>query len=327
MKHYLNLLRFGGTEGAENGGTTESAIGSEASGATTDGDISGVEIPTSIPERGKKLYAEAVKETSANFLKAKVEAKADEKSKEIQKPQETQEQPLTYEELIKSDAYREAHKAYMEKTINDRIKKYKGIESENNAIKTLLNTVGLKYGLDTADKDYMQKLSAAIETDDSFYEDYADQNDMTPAEARKIVTLERKLKASEDAQRKAQAEEAQRAQFEMIRQNADKTKIQYPNFDLANELQNQSFVKILSATNGDTTAAYIATHHSDIIKGVAAQVAQKAQEATSNAIASGSMRPNENGINGTASSDVNINFKNMSLAELRAYADAQRKKR
>lgn len=312
MKFDLRLLRFG--EGSGDGGS-----GSATGEATPGGENSGVEIPASIPERGRKLFAEVMKQNSAPAKEQKAAAPAEESAKESSRP--------TYDELIKSDEYKEAHKEYMERTISDRFKRYKGLEDKLKASESLLATIGAKYGLDSEDKDYLTKLTEAIEQDDSYYEKYADEHDMTPAEARKIVTLERKLKESEEQLTAAREEEARQAQFRVVQANAERTKARYPAFDFATELQNPTFVHIMSATNGDTTAAYVATHHGEIMRGVAANVAQQAQIASTNAIAAGVKRPVENGVSGAAPTDVSINFNKMSLAELRAYADAQRNKR
>lgn len=309
MKFFLNLLRFG--EGGDGSG---SATADGAAG----GETSGVEIPASIPERGKKLYAEVMKQKSASAEKPRATVSDEETPKES-KP--------TYDELIKSDDYKEAHREYMEKTINDRIKRYKGIEDKLKASESLLATIGAKYGLDSEDKDYLAKLTEAVEKDDSYYEKYADDHDMTPAEARKIVSMERQLKEVE-AQREAQRqEEARREQFRVIQQNAAKTQQMYPGFDLGTELQNPNFVRILSASNGDTTAAYVATHHNEIVRGVAQTVAQQAQVASTNAIAAGVKRPAENGISGTAPTDVQINFNKMSLEDIRKQADIWRRQK
>lgn len=316
MKYFLNLLRFGEGGDGGNGSGTGSATGNATGEAAPSGDNSGVEIPSSVPERAKKLYAEVMKGKSASHEEPKTEAKVEETAKES-KP--------TYEEMIKSDEYKDAHREYMEKTINDRIKKYKGLEEKLKSEESLLATIGAKYGLNTEDKDYLAKLTEAIENDDSYYEKYAEDHDMTPAEARKIVTLERKVKETEDVLRAQEEERVRQAQFRVIQQNAAKTQARFPNFNFAAELQNPNFVSIMRATNGDTTAAYIATHHDEIVQGVAQTVAQKAQVASANAIASGQNRPVENGVGGSVPTDVQINFNNMGLNELRAWADQQRR--
>ena len=54
--------------------------------------------------------------------------------------------------------------------------------------------------------------------------------------------------------------------------------------------------------------------------------ARQAQEQTARAVASNKSRPIENGLSSTAPSVVEQSFKGMSLAEIRAYADEQRRK-
>ena len=310
MKFYLKMLRFG--EGGDGG----NASASGDAGATS-GEGSGVDIPSSVPERARKLYAEVFSQKSASVKEQKAEASGNEGA-EHSKP--------TYDELIKSDDYKQAHHEYMEKALNDRFKKYEGQKERLKAADGLLKTIGMKYGLDSEDKDFMTKLTDAVSKDDTYYERYADDHDMTPAEARHIVELENKVKEQEIAQKKAREEEERQAQFRVVQANSVKTQSMYPSFDLSTELQNPNFVRILSATNGDTTAAYIATHHGEIVNSVAQTVAQQAKEASAKAAASGYNRPIENGIAGTAPTNVEINFSRMSLSELRAYADEQRKK-
>lgn len=303
----LRLLRFG--EGGD-------GTGSAASEGTTSGETSGEEIPASIPERGRKLYAEVMKQKSASVAEPKETVQADEEAK-TSKP--------TYDELIKSDDYKDAHRDYIEKVINDRLKKYKGQEKSLKEASDLLNTIGIKYGLNPEDKDYKAKLAEAIANDDSYYEKYAEDHDMTPSEARRIVSLERRVKQAEEDRARAEAEEAQRAQFEVIRRNAAITQQRYPAFDLATALNDRAFVQILSATNGDTTAAYIATHHDEIIRGVAASAAQQAQIATANTIASGTRRPIESGTAAAQPVSISPNYNAMNLDQIRAFAEEQRR--
>lgn len=303
MKHRLLLLRFG--EGGEG----------SATGATS-GETSGAEIPSSVPERARKLYAETV-----GNAHPKSEPKPS-ASVEEAKPSK-----MSYEELIKSDDYKDAHKEYMEKTINDRVKKYKGVETENKTMRNALNTIALKYGIDSASETFMEDLNKAIEADDSYYEKYAYEHDLTPQDARKIVTLERKVHENELQQQMMAEEEARREQFRQVQMNSEATKAKYANFDLSMELQNPAFVRILQATNGDTTAAYQAVHHDEIIRGISAQVAEEAKAKAANAIAYNQNRPIENGLGSSAPSNVQINFRDMNLEQLRAYADSQRRKK
>jgi hypothetical protein len=214
----------------------------------------------------------------------------------------------------------------MDKAIGDRLKKYKGMEAELGKHKTLLETVALKYGVKPEDENYLDVLSQKIDADDSYYENYAMEHDISTEEARRIVTMERKA-AQYDAQKEEMEKQEQvRQQIMVLRQNAEKTKAQFPDFDLDTEMQDERFRRLCAATNGDTTAAFKACHHDEIIANTVRMASRKIQNQTAQAVASNQARPIENGISSSAPSVVQQDFRNMSLSELRKFADEQRRK-
>jgi hypothetical protein len=251
-------------------------------------------------------------------------------SKPSEPTQDTNESNATektsYADLIKSDEYKEEHKAYMDKTIGERLKKYKGIEEDLGKHKALLDIVANKYGVNTEDENYLQVLSEKIEADDSYYENYAMEHDISTEEARRIVTMERKV-AQMDAQKAEQEKQEQmRQQIMLLRQNAEKTKAQFPQFDLDTEMQDEKFRRLCAVNNGDTTAAYMACHYNDIITNTVQMATRKAQAQTAQAVAANKARPIENGLSSSAPSVVQQDFRNMNLAQLRQYAEEQRRK-
>lgn len=302
---FLNLQLF--AEGAE-GGTGEAE-------ASTGGD----DIPSSIPPRARETYRKAM---------AQHKPVAEQPKEEAPKPQE---QRRSYADLIKSDEYKEEHQAYMDKTIGERLKKYKGLEERQNKSNELLSLVASKYNLDESSESFLDDLKSKIESDDSLYEQYAMDHDISTEEARRIVSLERKVKANEAAQRMAEAErqEAQRKQESMERwnrlnANAERTKAQFPNFNLEAELKDERFVRLCANNNDDTTAAYIACHWNDIMNRTAQTASQQAQIQTANAIASGKSRPIENGLSSQPATVVNTDYSKMNLKQIREAAEQMR---
>lgn len=290
-----NLQLF--AEGGEGGGDADGA--------------SGEAIPDSVPERARETYKKAMAKHRPVEVKAEV-------SNTTAKP--------SYADLIKSDDYKAEHQAYMEKTIGDRLKKYKGVEEQNAQMRNALETVANKYGINAQDENFLQTLAQKIEEDDSYYEEYAIKHNMTPQEARKLVTLERKVQRI-DAQREEDEKQARVHQHMVtLHQNAEKTKARFPEFDLDTEMQDEKFRRLCIANNGDTTAAYMACHWDRIIPNTVNMATRQAQAQTVQSIASGKNRPQENGLSSTASSVVTEDFSKMSLKELRAYAEEQRRK-
>lgn len=311
-KLLLNLQLFG--EGGDGGdGGSANSVGEGV------GEDSGEKIPASIPEKAKKYYQKAMEKTP------KSASKTSDATQTTNEPSTTEK--LSYADLIKSDEYKEEHKAYMDKTIGDRFKKYKGMEESLGKHKALLDTVANKYGVNPDDENFLEVLTEKIEADDSYYENYAMEHDISTEEARRIVTMERKA-AQYDAEKEERAKQERMQQHIMLlRQNAEKTKAQFPEFDLETEWQNEKFRKICAATNGDTTAAYMSYNYGKFISKQVQMASRQIQAQTAQAVASNKARPIENGLSSSAPSVVQNDFRNMNLQQLRQFAEEERRKK
>ena len=318
-KLFLNLQLFGegGGDGGD-GGSTSASVG-ESVGEKKPGEI---EIPASIPEKAKKYYQKAMEKHSGSTTESSTQ---NSDNGQPTNDQSTTDE-LSYEDLIKSDKYKKDHKAYMDKTIGERLKKYKGLEEELGKQKALLDTVAIKYGANPEDDNFLDTLKEKIDADDSYYETYAMEHDISAEEARRVVTMERKA-ARFDAQREeAERQEQIRQNIIILRQNAEKTKAMFPDFDLDTEMQDERFRKLCAATNGDTTAAFKACHHDEIVSDTVRRASRQIQNQTAQSVASNKARPIENGISSSAPSVVSQDFRNMNLQDLRKYAEEQRRK-
>lgn len=316
LKLNLQLFGEGGGDGGD-GGSASASVG-EAVGSEEPGEK---KIPASIPEKARKYYQKALEKTTN-----KTDVNTSDDSDKVQNtdaPSTTEN--ISYDDFIKS--HKEEHKAYMDKTIGDRLKKYKGIEETLGNYKGILDTVATKYGVNPDDENFLQVLSQKIEADDSYYEQYAIEHGISNEEARNIVTMERKA-ARYDAEQEEKAKQEQMRQHIMtLRQNAEKTKTQFPDFDLETEMQNEKFRRLCAVNNGDTTSAYMACHWNEILPASVQMASRKIQAQTAQAVASNKARPIENGISSTAPSVVQNDFSNMNLQQLREFAEEQRRKK
>ena len=318
-KLLLNLQLFadGGGDGGD-GGSASASVG-EALGKDNSGEK---EVPAFIPEKAKKYYQKAMEKHPGSTTEASTQNSDNAQPTNEQSATEK----LSYQDLIKSDDYKEDHEAFMKKTIGDRLKKYKGIEEDLGKHKAILDTVALKYGVNPEDENFIETLTQKIEADDSYYENYAMEHDISAEEARRIVTMERKA-AQFDAQKEAEAKQEQmRQHIIVLRQNAEKTKMQFPDFDLETEMQDERFRRLCAANNGDTTAAYMACHWNEILPATVQRASKQIQTQTAQAVASNKARPIENGMSSSAPSVVQQDFRNMSLQDIRKYAEEQRRK-
>lgn len=312
LKLNLQLFGEGGGDGGDGGSasaTGEGAVGNSGENA----------IPASIPEKAKKYYQKA----QAKMVQSNP-------SVSVEQPQPTTEtnatEKLSYADLIKSDEYKDEHKAYMDKTIGDRLKKYKGLEEDYGKARSTLEIVANKYGINPNDENFLEVLNQKIEADNSYYEEYAMQHDISAEEARRVVTMERQVAQMEREKQEQAKQEQMRQHMLVLHQNAEKTKAQFPQFDLETEMQDERFRRLCAVNHGDTTSAYMACHWNEILPATVQMASQKAKAQTAQTVASNMSRPIENGMSSSAPSVVKDDFKGMDLKQLRAYADEQRRK-
>lgn len=298
--------------------------GDGAAGDGAEGNETGESLPNRIPERGRKIYEKALERKRSSS-----DARSNESDSQIPSSDTEEDKPkrLSYADMIKSDEYKDEHKAYMDKTIGDRLKKYKGIEAENETMRSALGIVANKYGLDATSEDFLSTLQQKINDDSSFYEDYAMEHNISTDDAREILTLKHKVAMQEQERKRAEEESRNAEFFNALRKRAEATKEVYPEFNLEIELQNPRFVRLLGATEGDTTAAYRTVHYDELAKRAGLQAKQTAQMQAANTVASNMQRPIENGLSSQASSTISVNWKGANLQQIRQFAEEQRRAR
>lgn len=316
IKYLYGLQLF--AEGGGDGGA--SASGGE-SGTTADEGGATKAYPNNIPERAKKYYDMAVKKTQKVDAETSIDAKSTHTTTEEETAiaaDQVEEAPkkMSYKELIKSDEYKADHERHIQKVVRDRMKSHDEI----------LGLVAQKYGIDVNSETYKDDLKAALKADDSVYERYAEEHDVSIDEARRMVGIEEQLQKAnqEAADRKAQ-DEYDRT-INALRSAANQTKTEYPDFDLDTAMADDRFRRLVVAFGGDTTQAYEAINHRSLQKKAVADAEARATAAVQNSVKANRSRPLEGGISSTNISDAAPDFKNMNLAQLRKYAETHRKR-
>ena len=308
-------------EGEDGGTPASSGSGSsEAEGATV---AKNTAYPKNIPERAKKYYDMAIKKTqsvdTANeaVMAEKTAYPTAEETVTYEQQQEPR-QKLTYKELIKSDEYKAEHEKYVQRVVKDRLKSHYEI----------LGLVAQKYGVDVNSETFKDDLRAALVSDDSVYEKYAEEHDVSINEAKRMVGIEQQLKQAtqEAAERKEQEEYART--IDALRSVAKGTKSEYPEFDLDTYMADDRFRRLVVAFGGDTTKAYEALNHRTLKQRAVMEAETRAQAAVANSVRANKTRPLEGGISSTNSAiDSTPDFRSMDLAQLRLYAAQHKIKR
>lgn len=314
----LQLFADGGDGGAASVG------GAPVAGTSDDASVEATQTPTAndlgIPDSVMKKVYKGKAPTPVTKAEAKAESPAE--SAPVKEDVKAEAEEPTYEELIKSDKYKNAHEKYIKKTLDDRMKK---VNADRDSSHELLSMVALKYGLDPDADNFKADLKAAMDRDDSYVSNYADKHDMTNEEARRVLEMENKMKRLEREKQEAEKAAATRQLMDSLRRNAEATKARFPEFDLDVMMQNEDFARMIGLTRGNTTAAYMAVNYDAVLKSTAQDAEAKAKSAVANSVKSNSQRPVENGISQSATAIVKTDVKNMSLKDIKAVAEHYRK--
>lgn len=283
QKFRLNLRLFDGGDGA---GATGGAVSSSDAGNTRANPLADVVY-------GKQPTAEQVETQDA--------AETTTSEPDAKKPEDKQ---AAFEKLIREE-YKEQFAARTQSIIDKRFKGSKQLEEQLGKARPILDMLAQKYGVDPGD---LEKLSSAIEEDDSYYEDEATRRGLTVQQLKEMKRIERENETlRRNAQEKDRREEAERVYADWVRQG-DELKSVYPTFDLQTECQNDQFVGLLRS-NIDVRTAYEVVHRDEILGGAMQYAVQQASQKIVNGIKAKGSRPTENGVSsGSAAvvkSDVN----------------------
>lgn len=304
MEKYLklNLQLFGG-EGASGAGTGGEGGGE---GATT-GDNGAAAAEQRLLELGvpkDKIRKRASKATSTapaepaeetNVVSA---ATKTEPTTEDAKDNNVPTKRMTWEEIMKDPEYNKQ----MQATMRARLKSEKSAEEALAKMAPAIEVMARKYNLDSKNVDY-EVLAQKINDDDAYYEEKALEMGTSVETAKKVDQMERENERQKAIQQRTLQEQKIQQHFAKLEQQAEAMKKTFPNFDLRAELQNPVFARMTSPNIGlSVEDAYYAIHRNEIQAASGQIIAQKTAEKISNAIQSGSRRPNESGASSQAPS-------------------------
>lgn len=219
-----------------------------------------------------------------------------------------EERHAKFKALMEGD-YKDLFDAHVEKAT----KSGKEAETKLSELSPILTRLGEKYGVDSSD---VKALMAAIEEDDSFYEEEALKKGTSVEEVKKFRKMER-----ENADLKRQmAEQANKdnavRQYSAWVKQAEEAKALYPSLDLNTETKNPQFRKLLMA-GIDVATAYHVIHKDEILPAAMQHTARVVEQKLVNSVRAGGKRPSENGASGQSPSLVKSDVTKLTSADRR----------
>ena len=313
---WLNLQLFAG-EGAGDGGGEGATQGENSADAGRQRLLElGVPADKIRKNRAYKVNTPAAKpataeQSAAQEQKPEQAAAAENPTEENKTDAPTR---MSWEEIVADPEYNK----HIQATVQARLKSAKGAEEALGKLTPALEVLARKYGLDMENIDY-DALSTAVSKDQTFYEDLALERGDTVEKT--MVDDQQERNNARQIRENERTIEQQKFQMHIMKleQQGEEMKKVFPNFDLRTELQNPAFARMTAPNVGISVQdAYYAVHRNEIQTAAMQVTAQKTAQKISNAIQSGSRRPDENGTSGQAPSVTTFDYRNASREQREA---------
>ena len=313
---WLNLQLFAG-EGAGDGGGEGAATGESAVDPGQQRLLElGVPADKIRKNRAYKLNTPAQNPAAAG--QGKAQEQKQEQAAAANNPAEEKKTDaparMSWDEIMKDPEYNKQ----MQAVVQSRLRTAKGAEETLGKMAPAMELLARKHGQDPANIDY-DALAKAISDDDDYYEDKALEMGVSLETAKRIDQQERETARQQREEARTLEEQKFQNHIMKLEQQGEALKQVFPNFDLRTELRNPVFARMTSPNVGISVEdAYYAIHRNEIQKASMQVTAQKVAQKFSNAIQSGSRRPNENGTSGQAPSVTTFDYQRASKEQREA---------
>jgi len=215
-----------------------------------------------------------------------------------------------FDELIDGE-YKDIYAEKFQHAFNRRFKEAKGMEQSLNAQKPIMDILMQRYNI--ADGD-VAKLQTAIEQDNIYWEDAAEEAGLTVEQYKAMKKLERENAELQQMRRRQQGEQAAQQKLNQWYAESEKVKELYPTFDFKAEAADRNFLGLLKS--GLSVQQAYELKHMDEIKANAARVAaQTTGQQMAAKIQSKASRPKENGTSSQSAVIVKNDVHSLSRAE------------
>ena len=322
-KWQLNLQLFAGEgAGGSSGGEGAAGDGANAPAAVDAGQQRLLELGVPADKLRKRAQRSRAATIPEGAVKSAPAAEAQPKTEEQAaaaaiNPTETKTDVparMSWKEIMADPEYNKE----MQAVVQSRLRTAKDAEANLAKIAPSLELLSRKYGLDPNNMDY-EALEKAISNDKEYYENKALEMGTSVETAMKIDQEERATARQQREEQRTLEQQKVRDHLTKLEQQGEAMKKVFPSFDLRKELQNPVFARMTSPNIGlSVEDAYYAVHRNEIQTASMKVAAEKTKEKMANAIASGSRRPDENGISGQSASVSHFDYRNASREQREA---------
>lgn len=213
--------------------------------------------------------------------------------------------------------FKDEYDAEVQGIVNGRLKKARDFEKSANEYRTktagILEALAAKYDVNPEDVD---GIAAAVEEDNSYYEQEALDRGMDVRELRH-------LKNVENENRRIREEQMYRAQVDEWNRQAQQVQQVYPQFNLRDAMEDDQF-RFLANKGVDLKTAFEITHKDEVIAAAMKYASDQTAEKMRVTAQQNAERPDENVRAGGGAVKTGVDPGKMSLTELEGYFDRAR---
>ena len=233
---------------------------------------------------GKVLYGKQEAAPEADAVNTRTESEKAPTSSSLE------ERRREYNRLIQEE-YKDFYTEDTQRMINRRFKDTKNLQAQIDEAKPLLDMLYQRYKVSDGDT---KGLMAALENDDAYWSEAAEEAGLTVEQYKAFQKMERENAQLRAAQQQRVTDARAQAQLQHWYQEADMLKQSFPNFSLEAESANPEFISMLKA-GVPMEHAYKTIHFNEIVNDAMTTAASKAEKSVVSNIRAKGSRPIENG--------------------------------
>ena len=303
---WLNLQLFAGEGTGEGGG--EGATPGENATVAAEQRLRELGVPEDkIRKRASKVASSLPQTAKTESVVKKSEATNGQTVPANDNPSEetkTNAARMSWDEIMSDPEYNKQ----MQSVVQSRLRSAKNAEETLAKLTPALELLARKHNLDPTNMDY-DALAKAVNDDSDYYEDKALEMGVPVETAKKIDQEERATARKQAQEQRTLQEQKFQEHIQKLEQQGEALKKVFPSFDLRTELKNPTFARMTAPGVGlSVEDAYYAVHRNEIQVASMQAAAQKTAQKISNAIQSGSRRPDEAGISSQAPSVTTFDY-------------------
>lgn len=201
-----------------------------------------------------------------------------------------EEKRRAFQDLVNGE-YKDVYTEETQRIINRRFKETATLQKTVDETQPLVDMLMQRYEIKNGD---MKKLMAAIEDDDAYWSEAADEAGMTVDQYKRFQKLQRDNEALRRSQEAQRGQQYAKEQAQKWYQEAEAVKAKFPKFDFAADLQNPSFISMLKAGT-PVEHAYKVLHFDELVGNAVQVTAANTEQAIVANVRARGTRPQENG--------------------------------